>query len=444
LGIRRQIELLFATLGALILAAVVPVIVQEGFACSPTPELVKRLRSPDSGSWTRRRTAVCLAEASISTAEQWTAVVEALNDSDEQVRRRMVTMLTRQQLSTYQLGDDALPPLLKALHSSDPRVQVIAIQYLQFGRFRPANLPAIVDVYEDPRQDATVRRAAGWALTEIGDASSVPSLVKALRDPDARIRGNAALRIKEIGPKAAAAIPALSQLLDDRDARVRELFAQALGAVAQCATADAADTAVAALVAQLRLQRFSSAMLNAPARADTSREQFLQMVFAQSPIPAALMQIGPAGIPPMIAAADHESAAMRLHAAVAMGHLRECPRKWGSPLTSDPELRRLYHFYAPMTVPKLLTLMKDDSPDVRVQAIASLGLTIRFVDDRPEDMALITRGRQDQNPLVREGVEKALAEEARFARYNQEVRERVQKELAEKARLEQAAHRSTR
>src|SRR5262249_27235603 len=64
---------------------------------------------------------------------------------------------------------------------------------------------------------------------------SVSEWVKALKDKQAKVRGEAAAALKQLGPKAGAAVPALIELLQDSDPFVRIEAVAALEAIGPAA-----------------------------------------------------------------------------------------------------------------------------------------------------------------------------------------------------------------
>lgn len=86
-----------------------------------------------------------------------------------------------------------------------------------------------VDALHDA--DPKKREEAVEKLGNVGaaDPAAFPALVGALKDPSARVRGAAILRIVKSGPAAKAAVPTLQDLKDhDPDAGVRDYAAKAL------------------------------------------------------------------------------------------------------------------------------------------------------------------------------------------------------------------------
>jgi len=87
---------------------------------------------------------------------------------------------------------------------------------------------------KDP--NAKVRKQAAFKLGNVGPADSavLPALLEALRDADASVRSEAILALIKFGPQAKEAIPLLTDLQQrDRDTRVRTYAAKALEKLAE-------------------------------------------------------------------------------------------------------------------------------------------------------------------------------------------------------------------
>jgi HEAT repeat protein len=86
-----------------------------------------------------------------------------------------------------------------------------------------------VRALENP--DAKVRKEAAFKLGNVGpaDPAALPALIGALRDRDPAVRREAIMAVLKCGPAAKEAVPALAELEQhDRDALVRSYAAKAL------------------------------------------------------------------------------------------------------------------------------------------------------------------------------------------------------------------------
>jgi HEAT repeat protein len=86
-----------------------------------------------------------------------------------------------------------------------------------------------VNALRDP--DAKVRKDAAFTLGNVGpaDPAVVPALISALNDPDDGVRCQAIVGLVKCGPAAGDAIPALESVKRaDRNPRVRTYAGQAL------------------------------------------------------------------------------------------------------------------------------------------------------------------------------------------------------------------------
>ena len=167
----------------------------------------------------------------------------------------------------------------KGAHERDDRVRLEAIAALaEIGRADPdAVVPRLVQEFESPDEDlygpaslvlsdigpaakkavpvvmrvfrankdlkpadsngfAYRERTAGFVLRAIGE-ESVPPLVAALEDDDAKLRDWAAWVFRGMGPAAKGAVPALVRAAQDRDAALRDHAMAALEGIGPAARA---------------------------------------------------------------------------------------------------------------------------------------------------------------------------------------------------------------
>jgi vesicle coat complex subunit len=85
-----------------------------------------------------------------------------------------------------------------------------------------------VRALQDP--DPKVRKKAVVALGHAGtaDPADIPALTSALKDADKDVRGQAILALLNIGPPAKEAVPSLEEAQKDQDPTIRSYAAKAL------------------------------------------------------------------------------------------------------------------------------------------------------------------------------------------------------------------------
>ena len=111
----------------------------------------------------------------------------------------------------------------RELRDQSPEVRAKAAEAL--GHFGPPAVPLLAPALAD--QEFRVRAAAAEALRTIGPAV-LPAMIRALEHSDVRIRANAAVVLGGLGPAAREAVPSLARALKDANARVRELAVEAI------------------------------------------------------------------------------------------------------------------------------------------------------------------------------------------------------------------------
>lgn len=118
--------------------------------------------------------------------------------------------------AAYGLGKhndtSVVPRLITLLSDSDLYVRVYAIQSLRDLKDDRATVP-LCELLDAPNQEELIPSNVTRALAAIGDASAVPTLIKALDSPNPFTRSDAAYALGEIGDPSA--IPRLQQLEDD-------------------------------------------------------------------------------------------------------------------------------------------------------------------------------------------------------------------------------------
>ena len=135
------------------------------------------------------------------------------------------------------LGDAGLPGLIKALELKEVRPRAAAI-LARLGPAAKEAVPALIRAVQ--ADDPLARHEALLALGAIGPAAkaAVPAAVKALQDLDPNVRYSACYALGKIGPPAMAAKDPLQQVLTDSDPFLSLVAAWALARIAP----DCADT----------------------------------------------------------------------------------------------------------------------------------------------------------------------------------------------------------
>ena len=175
--------LMFAAAGTL------PLLAQPEGRLS-TPDLLRRLRGPEASE---RASAARSLSRSSPTREVVSALIEALQDEDSDVRRA----------ACYAIRD--------------------------FGPDAEGGVRPLGRLLQDPETD--VRSCAAGALGSMGPAAAamVPELSRLLNDLETSVRQRAADSLGRIGPAAAGAKQLLLILSSDADAEVRAAALRSLG-----------------------------------------------------------------------------------------------------------------------------------------------------------------------------------------------------------------------
>lgn len=156
-----------------------------------------------------------------SLAEHADAVVHGLRDSDAEVRRLAARTLENMGSSREVLERPFVPAPAPAKENrgaaepaSGPKLGLLPAGELQLAAELQANAQA---VGEDPLLPALRK--------------SIPSLLKALEDPDVRVRLAALDMLETLGTEAVSATPTLNKLLGDPNKFVRWSAARTLGKI---------------------------------------------------------------------------------------------------------------------------------------------------------------------------------------------------------------------
>jgi HEAT repeat protein len=185
------------------------------------------------------------------------SLIEALDDSALSVRQQAAQALGK-------IGTDASPAvdkLIKMLNSESTRWQAasalaaigdpkaitpliklmkdpqqhwnpdIFIDIGKFGKSAAEAVPLLAEFLGDEAQEWYQRSKAAEALGEIGVATAVGPLEKALREKDVHVRSDAARALGKVGKNADSAVDSLNRILHYGVSETRSAAAQALGAI---------------------------------------------------------------------------------------------------------------------------------------------------------------------------------------------------------------------
>ena len=171
------------------------------------------------------------------------ALVEALKDSDREVREQAMQALARMR------APEALDAIRAALGDQNPSVREQAAFAL--GQYRDrTSVDALVAALKDSSAD--VREQAVFALGQIKESRAGDALAATLKDADADVREQAAFALGQL--RYRAAVEALGASLKDSSASVREQAAFALGQIRDARAVDALVVALRNESASVREQ----------------------------------------------------------------------------------------------------------------------------------------------------------------------------------------------
>src|SRR5262249_14434462 len=124
-------------------------------------------------------------------------------------------------------GLPAVPHLIELLNDPERDVFNQAIDSLKEMRAKTQGLVKLL-AEAGKHENVMVRRGAAYALSRC-EEEGVPALIVALRDPDPRVRWEAADSLRVVGPVGDKALPALASLaVKDESEKVRQMSLKAM------------------------------------------------------------------------------------------------------------------------------------------------------------------------------------------------------------------------
>ena len=204
---------------------------------SSTPEkivdpLIAALSADQEGK-VRESAAATLGKLDRNAFPAVKALTGALKDSHPGVRAAASWSLGQLSSVDSEIAKGALPALTDCLADSDVAVRTNATYALgRVGQLAATATTALGEVAAGDRISA-VRKEACKTLGAIGPkaAPAVPSLVKALHDPQVDVRQQAAIALGKIGPDAGPALPELIKAARETDKSVRCHAIHAIGSL---------------------------------------------------------------------------------------------------------------------------------------------------------------------------------------------------------------------
>ena len=278
-----------------------------------------------------------------------------------------------------EIGPESLHWLHDALHNPSPNIRSNAARTLGLMGSR-GSTPYLLDMLQD--EDAAVRASACEALGRIGDKISIEPLVLMIQDNVEKVQDQATAAIARFGKKAT--VPLLNALTRERDKFALRAFLKCLGRIGD-------PKSVSALISYLRSSYF---------------------IVRQSAV-SALIQFGPIVtrlLLPTLSyntsdidslkkdACDQEHPELQMRAIKALGGLEDhravaCLKELvdtGLPDVQEAASQALFQIGCAFwgrccalkvlaevadasVVPQIVPSLKDDSSDVRFEAVRALG-----------------------------------------------------------------------
>jgi HEAT repeat protein len=200
-----------------------------GLGEAAVPGLIKALEMKE----VRPRAAAILARLGPGAKEAVPALIRAAQCTDPLARHEALLALG----AIGPAAKAAVPAAVKALQDLDPNVRYTACYALgKIGPPAQAAKAPLQEILGDA--DPFLGLVAAWALARIAPDCSdtapkaVPLLVRALEDPEATVRLEAATSLRCLGPQAKSAAGALKKTIrDDPSDLVRDMAAEALQSV---------------------------------------------------------------------------------------------------------------------------------------------------------------------------------------------------------------------
>jgi|GEM_PF-6321143 len=287
-------------------------------------------------------------------------------------------------------SDRTLPLILADFfdENDDPRGQWIR-NYRLREWMRPDYQSPVPKLLEALAKDKRVLEVRGAARV-IGEPI-VPGLVELLKHAKPRVRQQACLCLRAIGPRAKAAVPALIERMSDEDSTVCSQAAKALKDIGADASADADKLKGALTADNWAVRRAASTLIGKMG----ARESVLEQIVERFDSPQAADRVASA------------QALGELGTAEVIPHLAGC-LKDRAPSVVLAAIRALGGLKLAAAVPPLLAAFEDSEAEVRLAAVNQFndyGRDHLFTDGA---LAALAARLKDRSAAVREEVCRAL------------------------------------
>jgi HEAT repeat protein len=355
------------------------------------------LKAAEDPEWIVRTEAV---------TELMAKVKEIIARRDVRLARLLIYMFALDNAEIVDLAIDGFQelgaPCLEWLHEAlrNPSGTIRANAARTLGRMRSqGSMAYLIDLLED--EDAAVRASASEALGLIGSKASIESLIMMVQDNVEEVQEKAVTAL--VGFGKTATVPVLNALLRERDKYALRAFLRCLGRIGD-------PKSIPALISYLRSSYFIVRQAAAAALASFGpivvRHLLATLSFNTSDIDTLKRD-----------ACDHEHPELQLRAIKAVGGLedhRAVPFlkelvEEGLPDVQEAASQALFQIGCAAwgrvlgevgdrsIVPQVLASLKDNSDNVRYEAVRALGLL-----GGPEAVAhLVRMGRRDPRDFIR-------------------------------------------
>ncbi len=185
----------------------------------------KALKDPSAE--VRSKAAASLGEMGVEAKDAVPDLIKALKDADPEVRTNAMHALWSMEAHANSAYTDIVAALQEDTHAP---VRVAAVGVLSDFNPKVGDIitPLSRALVEDTNAEVRLQAAKVFSKLERKAKEAVPSLIKALRDKDIKVRDAAVYALAEMGPDGRAAIPTLQGMANQKSLADPEAVAEAL------------------------------------------------------------------------------------------------------------------------------------------------------------------------------------------------------------------------